>query len=145
MSKTSLIALVVALLAMAGGPALADDLAGANQFLCAAVQATRCLEGGECATDLPWNFNVPEFIEVDLDAKRLGTTKASGENRATPIGHLIRADGHIVVQGFENGRAFSLVITEATGRLAAAIAAEGRAVAAFGSCTPMPAPAAAAR
>jgi imidazolonepropionase-like amidohydrolase len=91
---------VLALLLIAPGAALwADDLAGSTRFLCASVQATHCREGGECATDLPWNFNVPEFIEVDLDAKRLGTTKASGENRSTPIEHLIRADGHIVVQG----------------------------------------------
>ena len=141
MSRTHLIALVIAL-ALPGGEVLADDLTGAGRFLCAAVQATRCLEGGECATDLPWSLNVPDFIEVDLDAKRLSTTAASGENRATAIGYLIREDGRIVVQGFEMGRAFSLVITESSGRLAAAIAAEGRAVAVFGSCTPLPVPAA---
>ena len=142
MSKISLVALVIALLVLPGGEVLADDLTGASRLLCAAVQATRCTEGGECAADVPWNLNVPEFIEFDLDAKRLSTTKASGQDRQTTIGHFSRQDGTIVLQGFEMGRAFSLVITEATGRLAAAIAAEGRAVAVFGACTPMPAPAA---
>jgi hypothetical protein len=45
----------------------------------------------------------------------------------------------IVIQGFEKGRAFSFVITEESGSLSAAVAAEGKAVAVFGACTPMPA------
>ena len=100
-----------------------------------AVQATRCAEEGDCYQDLPWNLNVPQFIQVDLVAKRLSTTKASGENRSTPIEYLKRAGGVIVLQGFEGGRAFSFVISEATGMLSAAVAAEGKAVVVFGACT----------
>lgn len=132
------IALVV-LVAVPAQFALADDLTGENRILCAAVQATYCVEGGECAIDLPWNLNIPEFIEIDLIAKMLNTTAASGENRSTPIAHLTRENGLIVLQGFEMGRAFSFVITEETGRLAVAVAREGYTVAIFGSCTPLPA------
>ena len=137
-----LLMVFVMLLAVPGATVWADDLTGASRFLCAAVQATDCTEGGACTVDVPWDLNIPEFIEVDLDAKRLATTKASGQNRETTIEHLSRRDGTIVIQGFENGRAFSWVITESTGRLAAAIAAEGRAVAVFGACTPLTAVAA---
>jgi len=119
--------------------ASADDLTGSNRILCTAVQATRCMESGDCEIDLPWNMNIPQFIEVDLAAKKLSTTKASGENRSTPIGQLLRQDGMIVIQGFEKGRAFSFVINEETGALSAAVAASGKAVAVFGACTPMPA------
>ena len=114
----------------------ADDLTGSSRFLCASVQATECQEGGDCWIDLPWNINVPQFIEVDLDGRRLGTTKASGENRTTAIEHLSRDNGTIVLQGFEMGRAFSFVISENTGQVTVAVAAEGRAVAVFGACTP---------
>jgi hypothetical protein len=117
----------------------ADDLTGASRLLCTAVQATKCVEGGDCEVDLPWNLNVPQFIEVDLDAKQISTTKASGENRTTPISQTVREGGLIALQGFEKGRAFSFVITEQTGRLAVAVATAGRAVAVFGACTPMPA------
>ena len=129
--------LVVAILVLAaGGSAIrADDLTGAQQLLCTAVQATRCAEEGDCYQDLPWNLNVPQFIQVDLAAKRLSTTKASGENRSTPIDYLRRAGGVIVLQGFEGGRAFSFVISEGTGMLSAAVAAEGKAVVVFGACT----------
>jgi len=137
MRKTTLTAIAL-VLALAATGAWADDLTGANALLCTAVQATKCVEDGECDVDLPWNLNIPQFIEVDLAAKQLRTTQASGENRVTPIRHLIREGGLIVLQGFEKERAFSFVITEETGRLSVAVAAPGRAVAVFGACTPLP-------
>jgi hypothetical protein len=93
--------------------ARADDLTGSSRFLCVPVQATVCVEDGECAVDLPWNVNIPEFIEVDLKAKRLATTTASGLGPETPIEHLNRSDRTIVFHGFEMGRAFSVCL-EAT-------------------------------
>lgn len=128
--------LVILLLSL---PAVAhaDDLSGADRFLCAAVQVTHCTETGECATDLPWNLNVPQFIEVDLGAQTLATTEASGENRATSIAQTYREDGIIVLQGLENGRAFSFRISEQTGAATVAVAREGLAVSVFGACTPL--------
>jgi hypothetical protein len=131
--------LVVLVLGVAGAvPASwADDLTGSNRILCTAVQVTACTENGDCVVDLPWNLNVPQFIEVDIKAKRLATTKASGENRATPIETLRRENGVLVMQGFEKGRAFSIVIVEETGAMSAAVASEGKSVGVFGACTPI--------
>jgi hypothetical protein len=115
----------------------ADDLTGATRLLCASVQATVCSEDGECTIDLPWNVNIPAFIEVDLAAERLSTTTASGLNRTTSIEHLDHRDGTIVLQGYEMGRAFSWIINEATGQVTVAVAREGAAISVFGSCTPL--------
>jgi hypothetical protein len=119
------------------GDARADDLTGAERLLCAAVQATACVDDGECGIDLPWNLNIPDFIEVDLGIRRLSTTAASGENRVTPIQHLSREGGVIVLHGYEMGRAFSWVIVEESGRATVAMAGAGISVAVFGSCTPV--------
>ena len=131
------IALILPALALPSA-ASADDLTGQQELLCTAVQVNVCNDDGECTSDQPWNLNIPQFIEVNLKDKKLSTTKASGENRSTPVKNLERADGLIVVQGFENGRAFSFVITEKTGMLVASVAREGKVVAVFGACTPMP-------
>jgi hypothetical protein len=136
MRLASGVAWIAVILILTGGAAAsADDLTGAQQLLCTAVQATKCAEDGDCYQDLPWNLNVPQFIVVDLAAKRLSTTKASGENRTTPIEYLKREAGMIVLQGFERGRAFSFVISEETGMLSVAVAAEGKGVVVFGACT----------
>jgi len=121
-------------------PALlaADNLSGSKELLCTSVQATICYVDGDCEIGAPWNWNVPQFIEIDLNNKMLSTTEASGENRATPIKNLEWEDGLIFLQGVENGRAFSFVIDEATGFASIAVARAGITVSVFGACTPMP-------
>lgn len=114
----------------------ADDLRGTDRFLCTAIQATACFVEGDCVIDVPANLNVPQFIVVDLKAKSLATTKASGENRSTAVEHLRRENGKVVLQGYERERAFSIVIHEESGDLSAAVAQDGRGVTVFGSCTP---------
>lgn len=127
--------LAAVLFVAAGSAAQADNVKGADLLLCTAVQATGCYESGECEIDLPWNLNVPQFIQVDLKGKRLATTKASGENRSTPLDQVRHEGGAIVLQGFEKGRAFSFVIMEETGFATVAVATDGKAVVVFGACT----------
>ena len=92
-TKTAVKCLLLAVIAgCAPGPALADDLHGVDRILCSAVSATVCTVDGDCETDLPYNWNIPQFIEIDLARKTLSTTKASGENRSTPAASLARAD-----------------------------------------------------
>jgi len=129
-------ALSLFVLATAITPTLADDLTGANQILCTAVQATVCTMDGDCEMGSPWDWNIPQFIQIDLSAKLLKSTPASGENRTTPIKNLERAKGSLYIQGMENGRAFSFVIDEATGLVSIAVARPGVTVAVFGACTP---------
>jgi len=118
-------------------PAQADDLTGADRFVCAALVVVACWDDGGCEEGLPAELKVPQFIEIDLKAKRLSTTRASGENRTTPIAQLKREQGEIVLQGHEGGRAFSFVIAEETGRVSVAVATDGRNVSIFGACTPL--------
>lgn len=127
----------VALVAVAL-PAAADDLTGADRLLCAAVQANVCTTDGQCKTGPPWGWNIPDFVEVDLVAKKLRTTPTSGDNRETPIRGLLREQGVIVLHGFELGRAFSVLINEASGDASFAVAREHLTVSVFGSCIPLP-------
>lgn len=118
--------------------AVADELSGADRLLCSTTQATACGMAAECATLPPTELNIPQFVVVDVKGKELSTTAASGENRRTPAQMVHRAEGQIILQGYEGGRAFSLVIQESTGRASFASAADARAVMVFAACTPMP-------
>jgi hypothetical protein len=126
---------VLALL-LASTPLPADDVTGSNKILCTPMQATRCFPDGECKSGPPWNLNIPLFVEIDLEKKTLSTTKASGQNRSTPIKTLERGGGLIFLQGIEGGRAYSFVITEETGLASIAVAKDDASVAVFGACTP---------
>lgn len=120
-------------------PALADDLSGAQTLICAAreIQACRTPEG--CAAVDPADLNVPDFLIVDLAAKQLRTTPASGENRISAIQVISRDAGLLFLQGVDNGRAWSFLIDEEHGSLTVSVAREGLSVTAFGVCTPLPA------
>ncbi|MDH3814894.1 MAG: hypothetical protein OEV48_10430 [Acidobacteriota bacterium] len=137
--RSTFLLMTATLVILGGAPGVsADDLTGADLLLCAPIEATRCTFEG-CETDLPEAWNIPQFIEIDLATRRLQTTAASSEKRATPITTLVREDGHIVIQGIEGGRAFSFFIHELSGELNAAIAATSSATTVFAVCTPLPA------
>jgi len=117
--------------------AQADDLSGADRFLCASSLVVRCDAIGECESGLPWEWNMPAFIQVDLKKKLLSTPAASAEQRRSPI-TVLRQAGQIILQGTESGRALSTVIDEETGLASSAIALDGMTINVFGACTPTP-------
>ena len=121
---------------MIAAPLNADSLKDANRMLCVPGDVSHCVADIGCKSGLPEDRNIPEFIEVDLKRKTLATTRASGENRSTPIGSQLRQDDHIYLQGVENGRTFSMVISEMTGNLTFTIATDGETASGFGDCTP---------
>lgn len=133
-ARTGIAALVAAFSFLA--PAWADDVTGKSSILCAVVEVNFCSTVESCEQGPPWYWNVPDFLEVDLGGKEIRTTAASGQNRKTPIRSLTREEGGIVLQGLENGRAFSLFVTEKTGELTLSVAAPGQGGVAFGTCTP---------
>ena len=118
--------------------ALADDVTDSDHILCTAIQATVCYMDEDCEIGTPWNWNIPQFIEIDFAEKVLRTTKASEENRQTPFKNLEREGGMIFLQGVERGRAFSFAIEEETGLASIAVARNGVTVSVFGACTPLP-------
>jgi hypothetical protein len=122
---------------MASAPLSADDLHDANSLLCAVVEATVCEAEGECKSGPAWNWNVPQFLEIDLKKSVIATTAASGENRTTPIRNQERKDGSIIFQGIERGRAFSFVISEESGIASVAIATDEKTINVFAACTPL--------
>lgn len=129
--------LALALL-VAAGVAQADDLRGADRFLCSSLEATVCFADGACLVLPPEDLNIPQFIVVDAKAGKLETTEASGERRETKADTVRREDDSIQLQGHEAGRAFSLLINELSGRATFASAAEERGIIVFAACTPMP-------
>jgi len=120
---------------LASGMAVAENLEGADEFLCAAAQVQICFENGECFAAAPWELSMPDFVVIDTKKKSVSTTKASGEERSSTFSSVQRIDGTIFLQGFEGQRLFSFVIDELTGRMTVAIARDGISVNVFGVCT----------
>jgi hypothetical protein len=115
----------------------ADDIRGADKLLCSTLQASICLPDEGCTTVPASALNIPQFINVDTRGKTLSTTAASGENRRTEVSSVERVDGLLRMHGYEQGRAFTLLVPELSGAATFASASEGRAVVVFAACTPV--------
>jgi len=127
------------LLLLPAAPLLGDGLGGHDAFLCAVLEVSRCVPDEGCKQVALGDLNIPDFVEIDLAAKVVRTTAASGENRTTPILGVVRQEQSLFLQGVEMGRAWSFVLDEESGRLTAAVAREELSVNAFAVCTPLPA------
>lgn len=130
--------LAVAVVLTLAATCWADDITGEEKFLCSSASVNMCLDDGSCESAVPWELGVPDFISVDLKKRRLSTTEASGENRATELDAIERVGGHIYLHGVDGDRVFSFVIDEASGFLTAAIVRDGLTVTVFGACTATP-------
>jgi hypothetical protein len=117
------------------GLASADSVFDEDRMVCAAGQVQICLENDTCYASSAAELAIPEFVVIDTKAKKISTTRSSGEDRSSSFTSFARSEGFIFLQGMESGRAFSFVIDEATGRMTAAVSRDGIAVNVFGACT----------
>jgi len=116
----------------------ADDLEGAEVILCGSTLVHHCTASGGCESKPPWDYNIPVFVEIDFEQRVIRTTDASNENRSTPLTTLKRDEPFVILQGVEQGRAFSAVIATDVGLATFSIAADGETFSVFGACTPSP-------
>jgi hypothetical protein len=117
------------------GAVFADDVSGSDSLLCYGLSAARCETGEPCQSVEPWKLNIPDFVKLDLRAKRLQTTASSSEQRETPLQTVQRNDGTILIQGQQGERAFSWLISETSGEGTLSVAAAGQGVTVFTVCT----------
>ncbi len=127
--------ILISALTLVALAAFADNVESTDRLLCSASRIIVCFEDGECIDALPWELNIPQFVVIDAKKMTMSTTKASGENRITPIRTLKREKGKMIIQGIEQERAFGFVIDEASGLLTASVARDGLSVSVFGACT----------
>ena len=124
--------LIAAVLDVAVVPALAADFDGSKPLICSAIEANDCALGIGCLKGLAEDVNVPQFIRLDFSEKTL-----SARGRTTTMQNHTRANGMLTIQGIENARAFSITVSENSGKLVGAIAGDEEGFVIFGACTPL--------
>ena len=119
-------------LCVAAAPAVCADFDGSKPLICSTIETHDCALGTSCERGLAEDINVPQFIRIDFAAKTM-----SARGRTSKLGGFAHSDGMLVIQGFENSRAFSATISEKSGKLVGAIAADEAGYLLFGACTPL--------
>ncbi len=124
-------------LGMGPSPLLAAAYDGSVPLLCAVIEVFDCQVAGDCQRGTADSVNLPQFLKIDVNAKTLSTTEEGEGKRVTPIKNFERVEGHMILQGAEGGRAWSMVIATETGKVSASVSDNQVGFVVFGACTPL--------
>ena len=129
---TRILHLGAALLLITAGMASAGDFDGSKLLICAPVEAFDCAAGEECTKGRPEDIGAPSFLRIDVAQKVI-----IGPKRTSPILSLDKSDDQLLLQGKELGYAWTLVLDQESGTLAATMVNREGAFVLFGSCMPL--------
>ena len=105
---------------------------GSAPMLCAVTSISECTADGKCERSVAQEgSNLPTFVRVDVK----GGTLKGNSGRQTPIRASTVVDDQLMLQGYENGKAWNMVIGTQTGRWGGSIVEDDGSFAVFGACT----------
>jgi len=121
---------------LAPGTVGATELDGKSNIICAATDVVACAAGPGCVEGSARSFELPEFMLVDVKAKIVhARTQGDPRKVASPIRVAEKTNTQLVLQGLENGRAWSMTIDQNSGRMTTTVSGEAVSFMIFGACT----------
>ena len=114
-----------------GSSIAASDFDGSKPLVCAIVEVLDCGLQDKCDRVNPEFVNLPDIFKINFNNKEM-----SGADRTTSFKHLVHEEGNTIIQGTSgNGRGWSLLLSEQTGKFTGAVAGVEYGFLIFGSCT----------
>lgn len=126
-SKSALLAMFLSVSAI---NASAGDFDGSKALICATVEAHACDPGLECKRSLPSDLGAPKFLSLDFQKKVV-----VGPAHTTPMLVFRKEPEQVVMEGTENGYAWTIVLDSTDGSMTLMLASSGDALVLFGNCT----------
>ncbi len=114
------------------------DPENGGSLICAATHSVEC-DGSdeECEQGQSDIINFPQFFRIDFNKREMHILDPGRRGEVTEVTHIARSEsrGWIILQGVEEGRPWSMLITEQTGRFSLVINEDDAAFNVFGACT----------
>ncbi len=114
--------------------AVADEILNKN-MVCALSQVVGCVESNNCIDGLAKEFELPSLVTIDAQKKQLKSAFETGKAAYTSIENVKESDGHIVLQGAENGVGWTMSVNKETGKMQGSGVGNELSFLVFGSCT----------
>ncbi len=111
------------------------DYDGSAPLICAVIEVFECSVELDCIEGTVESMNIPQFVKIDFANNKIATTEEIAEKRESPINNFDKADGMLILQGVQNGRGWSMVIAEDTGKMTPTASGAGGGFVIFGACT----------
>ena len=134
-SKFSAVALACAMLFASGVASAKDAFDGSSNLICAAFNVMACVDGMNCVKGEARDFEMPEFMRIDVKKKVVYATYESETKKAeSPVKNMEVNGTQLILQGVENAHGWSMAIHRDTGRMSLAVVGEQLSYSIFGAC-----------
>ena len=114
---------------------VAGDFDGSKPLLCAVIETIECGPDSECLRGEAESIDMPAFLKIDFAKKTISGTRQDGTVRTTEIKILERVGGNLILQGVQNGKGWTMVISETTGKATITASDNQVGFVVFGACT----------
>ena len=134
-NRLSIAALAFAMLFASGVANAKDAYDGSLNLICAAFNVGACIDGFNCVKGEARDFDMPEFMVVDVKKKLIHATYESESKKAeSPIKNMELNGSQLILQGVENAHGWTMSIHKDTGRMSLAVVGEQLSYSIFGAC-----------
>jgi hypothetical protein len=114
------------------GAGAAGKYDGSTPLLCVPVTVNECGPEGACRRVTADAVNLPQFVKVDVKSLKIHAVETG---LASSVGSVEHVNGDMILHGGQDGRGWTMTISEETGRMLTAITADGAGFVVFGACT----------
>ncbi len=124
---------------IAGFPTFAEAQESALSdatLLCSVGHLRVCPRGEACSTVDHDDYEAPRFLIIDFENRLIVSTDPAQAGRRDQIRWLERLEDRLIIQGTDNDRAFSIVISEVDAGMTETTVGDGFALVATGDCIP---------
>ena len=144
MQKVNVLCLILAVIGLFVLPfsVQATSFDGSQNLLCAPQLVIECGPEGDCEQSMAAGVNLPNFFQIDFTAKELSAITGSENKRTSKIKSIETLDSKLFLQGADegiegvrDGLAWSISISQDTGRLVLSASGDNVAFVIFGACT----------
>ena len=124
----------IALLSLPGFAA-AGPFDGSTPFLCATMQTRLCPADAECEQQGVYENDIPRFLKISVQAKKVSGTRPSGATVDATIDAVRHSKGTMFLQGAQEAFAWSMAIGEEDGSMTMTAVNADNGMVVFGACT----------
>ena len=136
MKKNKLMGLALLCVLITPFSVAAGDFDGSKPLLCATIETFECGPGIDCYRGTAQSINIPQFLKINFKEQKISGTLESGEVLTTNIEKMESIDGNLILQGVQNGKAWSMVIIGANGKMTLSVSGDQMGFIVFGACMP---------
>lgn len=134
MSKLKVMILTLLFFFFAAAPVMAQDFDGSTALICAVIEIFDCGPGVDCQRGNAKSINIPQFLKINFKEKTISGKLGSGELRTTKIKNTGLDVDNLMLQGIQGGRAWSMIINQATGDMTLTASDFEAGFVVFGAC-----------